>query len=220
MTSQADRILERANELISDIQEIVESTKDTHIGQFQVHYIGTRVANLIHSTLGQRSGYAEHLRNALKQKTSQGQFNAIAGVVYAFQRDLSDDNLINIRHEVEAIVVTEILTQAKRLASTKGIHPAAAILVASAGIEEFLRSWCDEKSLVVPEKQRSIARFASELRSSGYIKLPDERRIGSWADYRNEAAHGVNWQQITPEIANRLVREVEDFVLEHKSVLG
>ena len=220
MTSTAAKVLDRAEALISDIHDIVGKAKVDHIGQFQVHDIATRAANLLHATVGQKSGYAELLRNALKQKTSQGQFNAVAGVVFAFQRDLNDDNLINIRHEVEAVVITEILTQASRLAKTKGIHPATAVIVACAGIEEFLRNWCEEKSLTIPERQRSIAKFASELRSAGHITLPEERRISSWADYRNDAAHGMNWAKITPEIANRLVREVEEFVLEHQSILG
>jgi len=220
MTDPAGKLLARTEALIDDLRNMAEKGKSTQVSQFQVHEIATRATHLIHSTLGQKSGYAELLRNALKQKSSMSQFNAVAGVIMAFRRDLTDNNLINIRHEVEAVVVTEILSQAKRLASTKGIHPAAAVIVACAGVEEFLRNWCEEKGIPITDKQRSIAKFASELRGAGHLNLPEERRIGSWADYRNEAAHGLGWEKITQEIANRLVREVEEFLLEHHSVLG
>lgn len=92
--------------------------------------------------------------------------------------------------------------------------------MACAGVEEFLRNWCEAKEISIPEKQRSLSKFAAELRAAGHIALPVERRISSWADYRNEAAHGANWEKITQEIANRVVREIEEFVLENREVLG
>ena len=46
------------------------------------------------------------------------------------------------------------------------------------------------------------------------------RRVQSWADYRNDAAHGARWEKITPEIAERLVKEVEDFLVDNRHVLG
>ena len=128
--------------------------------------------------------------------------------------------MVNIRQEVESVVVSEILAQARKLSRTKGVHPAAAVIVACAGAEEFLRNWCDQKSINVPEKQRSLARFAQELRAAHHIELPVERRIGAWADYRNDAAHGANWGKISQEIANRLISEIDEFVLEYRHILG
>jgi len=167
-----------------------------------------------------KSVYAENLRNALKHKSSASQFLAIAGVLQALHLDLSKGHLINIRHEVEAVVVSEILTQARNLLHTKGVHPAAVVIVVCAAVEEFMRNWCEEKGINIPEKQRSISKFAQELRANSHIPLPVERRITSWADYRNNAAHGANWEKITQETANRLVREVEDFIIENRAVLG
>lgn len=221
MTNLKEKLASRAEKIIADLQDISTRGKAPGgtITQFHVHDVGTRITNLVHSTLGSKSGYAELVRNALKQKSSISQLNALAGVVLAFERDLHDDNLVNIRHEVEAVVVSEILTQARRLAGSKGIHPAAAVVVACAGAEEFLRNWCSEKGISIPEKSRSIAKFAAELKASGLLALPEERRVTSWADYRNEAAHG-SWANITVEIANRVVREIEEFVLEHREILG
>ena len=220
MSDQTKKLVERSVELLEDIQQIEKRRGTSSVSQFEVNKLAARGANLFQATAGPRSVYGESMKNALKQKTTAAQYVAVAGVLQAFHLDLTSGHLVNIRHEVEAVVVSEIISQARKLARTKGVHPAAAVIVACAGVEEFLRNWCEEKSISVPEKQRSISKFSAELREQGHIDLPTERRIASWADYRNDAAHGANWAKVTPEIANRMIREIEDFILEHRTVLG
>lgn len=220
MNDNIKKLADRSVELLQFAQKVEKNRKTDGVSLFQVSDLASRGANLIQSVVGAKSVYSENLRIALKQKTTAAQFLAVAGVLQAFHLDLSQGHLINIRHEVEAVVVSEILTQAKKLLRTKGIHPAAAVIVACAGVEEFLRNWCEEKGINIPEKQRSISRFALELRKHGHIDLPIERRISSWADYRNDAAHGKKWEKISQEIANRVLREIEEFVIENRAVLG
>lgn len=209
----------RSVELLNDVQEIEKARATAGVSSFQVNDLASRGGNLIQSVVGPKSVYLENIRNAHKQNTTVGRYLAIAGVLQAFHKDLASGHLINIRQEVEAVVVSEILTQARKLSKTKGVHSAPVVMVACAGVEEFLRNWCELRELKIPEKQRSISKFAAELRSAGHIELPVERRIQSWADYRNDAAHG-DWSKITPEIAGRVVKEIEDFILEHREVLG
>jgi hypothetical protein len=83
-----------------------------------------------------------------------------------------------------------------------------------------LRSWCEQKGINIPEKQRSLSKYSAELRAAGEITLPIERRIQSWGDYRNDAAHGSKWGLITKAIATKLVTEVEDFVVDNQNILG
>lgn len=220
MAVDKEDLKKRSVELLQEIEKIEKARDAIGVGYFQINNIATQGANLIHSATGPKSMYAESLRNALKQKTSYAQWHAVAGVLQAFHIDLSKDRLINIRHEVEAVVVSEIVAQARKLLNTKGVHPAAAVVVACAGAEEFLRNWCEEKGIVIPEKQRSLNKFATELRAANHIALPVERRIQSWADYRNDAAHGAKWEKITANIGDRLVKEVEDFLVENRHVLG
>lgn len=220
MPNDSKKIVDRSIELLEAIQTIEKKRAKKGVSLFQVNDLASRGANLIQSVVGPKSVYMENLRNAHKQKSSVSQFLAVAGVLQAFHLDLSQGHLVNIRHEVEAVVVSEILSQASKLAKTKGVHPAAAVIVACAGVEEFLRNWCEAKGINTPEKQRSIGKFAAELRAAGHIALPVERRISSWADYRNDAAHGAKWATITPEVANRLIREVEEFILENREILG
>lgn len=220
MTDDVKKLVDRSVELLEEVQKIEKARGTNGVSQFDVNNLASRGANLFQSVVGPKSVYSENLRNALKQKTTVMQYMAVAGVLQAFHLDLSKGHLVNIRHEVEAVVVSEILTQARKLSKTKGVHPAASVIVACAGVEEFLRNWCEEKGIVISEKQRSIGKFASELRSNGHIELPVERRISSWADYRNDAAHGANWQKITQEIANRVIHEIEEFILENRKILG
>jgi hypothetical protein len=220
MREETKKLTDRSIELLEVIRTIENGRQKKSVSLFQVNDLASRGANLIQSVVGAKSVYLENLRNAHKQKSALDQFLVVAGVLQAFHLDLSKGHLVNIRHEVEAVVVSEILTQAAKLARTKGVHPAASVIVACAGVEEFLRNWCEEKGISIPEKQRSIGKFAAELRAAGHVALPVERRISSWADYRNDAAHGANWEKVTQEIANRVIREIEEFVLENREVLG
>lgn len=213
------RALKRSTALLKHMQEIENNRADDDVNLFQVNDLAARGANLIHSLAGPKSAYAEALRAATKHKTTVGQYLAVGGVLQGFHLDLSDGNLINIRHEVEAVVVSEILAQAKKLHRTKGVHPAAPVIVACAAAEEFLRNWCSEAGLVISDKRRSISVFAVQLRKAGVISLPEERRIQSWADYRNDAAHGDKWAAITDQIAARVINEVQDFLVEYRQVL-
>jgi hypothetical protein len=220
MSDHFAQIQQRSIDLLEAFAAIEKDRAKNGVSQFQVNNLASRGANLIHSVAGSKSSYAESMRNALKQKTTALQFLAVGGVLQALHLDTAQGHLVNIRQEVEAVVVSEILSQAHKLTRTKGVHPAAAVIVACAGVEEFLRNWCEQKGISVPEKQRSIARFAQELRGAGHIELPIERRIVAWADYRNDAAHGSNWNKITQELANRVIREIEEFVLENRHILG
>lgn len=214
------KAIDRSVELLDEIKEIEKTRQIDGVSLYTVNSLAARGANLIHSVTGNKSAYAENIRNGLKHKTSMQQYLAIAGVLQAFHLDLAKGNLVNIRHEVETVVVSEILEQARILSRAKGVHPATVVIVACAAVEEFLRNWCVEQNISIPEKQRSISKFATELRLSGSIQLPIERRIMSWADYRNDAAHGDKWNEITSEIANRVLKEIQDFVLENRTILG
>jgi len=213
-------LVDRSALLLTEVQEVEKRRPEHGVSLFDVNNLASKGASLIQATLGAKSSYAELLRMALKQKSAAGQYFAVAGVLQAFHTDIAKGHLINIRHEVESIVVSEVVSQARNILGSKSVHPAVAVVVACAGIEEFLRNWCEEKGFVVPEKQRSISRFAKELRVGGCIDLPVERRIQSWADYRNQAAHGDGWEKLDAKIADRVVSEIESFLVEFRTVLG
>ncbi|BAU49410.1 hypothetical protein SVA_2862 [Sulfurifustis variabilis] len=211
---------ERAEALLKDAKSIEERCELGGVGFPEVHEVASRARMLIHAMSGPESAYAESLSDAMKQESCKAQFGALEGVLRALCRDLSDRNLVTFRHEVEMAVIYKILSQAKRLIRAKGTHPSAVVIVACSAAEEFLRNWCEEKGIEVPERQKSIAKFTQALRANGQINLPVEQRVNSWEDCRNDAVRGASWENITQETANRLVREVEEFVMENREVLG
>lgn len=210
---------DRSHELLEGVKALESRRVSEGLSTFELHDLAARVGQLVHSVVGSRSSYADSLRLALKAKTTTTQYLSVVGVLQAFHHDLLAGHLIDLRQEAEAIVVSEILSQAAKLIRTKGVHPAAAIIVACAGLEEFLRNWCVQKGVVVAERSRSIAAFAAGLRKDGALALPEERRVLSWADYRNDAAHGDKWNTITAAIGATLVTEITAFVADNSRVL-
>ncbi len=218
MSFEIEEVIERAETILKDAQKMSD---EGNVGFFQISDIGARSAHLITTITGSKSTYSETIKHAQKEKLAPtAKFASVVGVLQAFYFDAVNGRLPNIRHEVEVVVVSEIITQSKKLLKTKGIHPAASIIICCAGLEEFLRSWCEEKGINIPEKQKSLSKYALELRKAKYLALPEERRIQSWADYRNDAAHGDRWSSIDTTIASTLVNEVEAFIVKHKEVLG
>ncbi len=221
MSFDIEDVKNRSIELLEYAQTLSNNQKNEPITFFHISDLGARAAQLISSVTGSKSIYSENIKHAQREKlVPNARFMAVVGVIQAFHLDLVKGRLKNIRHEVETVVISEIVTQAKHLLKAKGIHPAASVMVCCAGLEEFLRSWCEESVIAIPEKQKSISKYALELRVAGHIVMPEERRIQSWADYRNNAAHGDKWSSITKEIAESLVNEVENFLVKYKEVLG
>jgi hypothetical protein len=122
MREETRKLTDRSIELLEVIRTIENGRQKKSVSLFQVNDLASRGANLIQSVVGAKSVYLENLRNAHKQKSVLDQFLMVAGVLQAFHSDLSKGHLVNIRHEVEAVVVSEILTQAAKLARTKGVH--------------------------------------------------------------------------------------------------
>ena len=141
MTDDLKKLIDRSVELLEEVQRIETGRSEKSVSQFEVNNLASRVMNLIQCIVGTKSVYSENLRNALKPKPTVMQYMVVAGVLHAFHLDLSKGHLVNIRHEVEAVVVSKILTQARKLSKTMGVHPAASVIVACAGVEEFLRNW-------------------------------------------------------------------------------
>lgn len=145
MAADLEDLLRRSVELLEAANKVEETRQADGVGYFQVNNLAAQAANLVHSVTGPKSTYAEGIRHALKHKGPTNQWLALLGLLQGFHIDVSKNRLVNIRHEVEAVVVSEILTQARKLLRAKGVHPAASVIVACAGAEEFLRSWCEEK---------------------------------------------------------------------------
>lgn len=97
---------------------------------------------------------------------------------------------VTIQRQAEINVVSDILTQAKMLLVTKGIHPASPCVVAGAALEEFLRNWINEQNLISGKSKPSIDGYSKILYEKELIDKQDVKDITAWGGLRNDAAHG------------------------------
>lgn len=92
-------------------------------------------------------------------------------------------------------VVSDLMSQAQSLLDTKGIHPAAPIVIAGASIEEFLRTWVESAGLSLGNRKPGLASYSQVLRDAELIDKQDAKDIEAWGGLRNHAAHG-EWEKV------------------------
>lgn len=93
-------------------------------------------------------------------------------------------------------VVSDFLQQANLLLETKGVHPAAPIVLVGATLEEFLRTWVEEQRLSLGQRKPSLESYAQTLFAEDLITKQDIKDITSWGGLRNHAAHG-QWSEVS-----------------------
>jgi hypothetical protein len=122
---------------------------------------------------------------------------------------------ISIRRQAESDVVSDILGQAHDLLESDGIHPAAPAMIVGAALEEFLRSWVEEASLVDADNKGTLDSYSKKLRAVELISKQDLKDITSWAGIRNHAAHG-HWDEVSDKKRIALMLEgVNLFMLKY-----
>jgi hypothetical protein len=103
--------------------------------------------------------------------------------------------------------------QVDRLLRDKQVHVAAPIVLAGAALEEFLRALVTANDLVLARKP-SLPTYADALRKADVITRQDNKDITTWADQRNDAAHG-NFDSLTFDRARLMVDGIELFMRRH-----
>ena len=98
-------------------------------------------------------------------------------------------------HEAQLAVVSDFLDQARQLLTDSSLHPGAAIMLAGATLEEFLRTWAARES-VLPAGRPTLSTLAAALRAKSLISKQDEKDVLSWGGLRNSAAHG-EWDEVS-----------------------
>ncbi len=89
-----DNLEKRVVSLLEELQKIESARKDDGVNQFQIMTLSSQISNLIHSTTGPKSSYAESLREAMKHKNTLSRYLAVGGVIQAFYFDLTKGHLI------------------------------------------------------------------------------------------------------------------------------
>ncbi|MCW3491546.1 hypothetical protein [Dethiobacter alkaliphilus] len=124
---------------------------------------------------------------------------------------------ISIERKAQLDVLSDYLSQAQELLNMNNVHPAAPAVIIGASLEEFLRTWVEEKGLDTDINKPSIDVYAKILRESNLITKQDMKDITSWAGIRNNAAHG-NWDEVKDKLRIKIMLEgVNLFMSRHTS---
>jgi hypothetical protein len=92
-----------------------------------------------------------------------------------------------VRARMEA--ATDLMEQVQQLLDDSSAHPAAAVVLAGAALEEFLRSQVSASNATVNGRP-SISAYASALRSSGYFSAQDVKDVTAWVGQRTKQLTG------------------------------
>lgn len=113
-----------------------------------------------------------------------------------------------VRARIEA--ATDLMEQVQQLLDDSKAHPAAAVVLAGAALEEFLRSQVAAVDASVTGRP-GISSYASALRASEYLTSQDVKDVTAWAGQRNEAAHG-QFGRLSHERAQIMVDGINLFI--------
>lgn len=167
-------------------------------------------ANTGPGLLGIKAQITEFLRQFAGTKSSFYQLAESNAGSREYQVETLFSTLENFRLYVEAGLVMEVtperkaqldivsdfLEQANILLETKGVHPAAPIVLIGATLEEFLRTWIDNAELSIEKRKPSLDSYAQVLLTEGLITKQDMKDITAWGGLRNHAAHG-EWNEVS-----------------------
>lgn len=184
----------------------------------QMHFFGALSATreFLRTYAGQGSDFYKQVSNFDKYSTDSGVRGARA-VLHAFivyvEAGLHD--AVSPKRQAEIDVVSDFLQQAHALLERAECHPAAAAVLVGATLEEFLRTWVEDKRIDLNGKKPSISAYAQALRASEQISKQDVKDIESWGGVRNAAAHGT-WDEVSDRKRISLMLEgVNLFIRQH-----
>ena len=170
----------------------------------------TSTQNILVRVFGHDS---EHYRNFTAQVSNHLSFSPAyraLGILKAAQDDYEQGQLFDVRRLVEADVFEGFLEQSEHLLEA-GYHQAAAVM-AGGVLEDGLRRLFDARGIPLPRQPKLDAMNADLAKAGAFSKLV-QKRITTFADLRNKAAHG-QWDQFASEDVREMVAGVRRLVEE------
>lgn len=144
---------------------------------------------LIGDTVGRTSDLYSHAIASHAIVRNDHARSALIAMIEMHENGLLSET--SLRRQAQADVIADILDQAAVLLDMPEFHPAAPAVLVGGTIEQFLRAWCEDKELPLPENgKRSLDVYATALRAADLIDKQDKKDIDSWGGTRNAAAHG------------------------------
>jgi hypothetical protein len=146
---------------------------------------------------GEKSSFYKQLSEIKQAMPETRMQDRVKDVLNAFIRYIENGLLegVSIQRRAQLDVVSDFLSQAEKLLSSKEVHAAAPAVLIGASLEEFLRNWIEESGLSLGGKKPSLESYSTTLREAELITKQDVKDITSWGGLRNHAAHG-EWDEV------------------------
>ena len=170
---------------------------------------------LVRSTFGTEHHYFLEIQNNLSGCCIYDHFIGILSCARSAMDSLRNGFLFETKTLVEADVASDYLEQATLLMDA-GYKDAAAVIGGSV-LERHLRQMCDTRNISIKKpngKPMSINDLNEELAKANAFNLLKKKQITSWADVRNNAAHGDYGKYTSQDVITTL-RDIATFCADH-----
>ncbi len=195
----------QTNTVINYLKRLVLEAQNLEDGSSKIHGVLARAREFIRAHIGDDSEFYNALLFMDEKKPDVDAFIYIVKGFIEYIEEGFESELTPLQ-QAEQNIVSDFLDQARTLLSDKKVHPAAAIVLIGATLEEFLRNWIERESLKLGNRKPSISAYADLLSRKGKISKQDIKDILAWSGLRNEAAHG-NWETISSRERAKIMLE-------------
>jgi hypothetical protein len=174
---------------------------EDQLGPERVEELGTlasRAGQLIRRLYGANSHYEQHLNRVIQRqyftnmwRGSSEHVSELVGILKGVQRDIQTGLLRDIRSVLHAEVFAGYLEMAEHLLN-EGYKDAAAVLI-GATLEDSLRKLAVKRSVPTTGQNANsltIDPLNVALAKDGAYNALIQKQVTSWANLRNDAAHG------------------------------
>lgn len=173
----------------------------------------SRAGHVVRSVAGENSIHERMYGRALENKTfthiyrnNYGHLCEIQGVLRAVQHDLDGGLLVDIRKLLQADIFADFLQMAEHLLN-EGHKDACAVLI-SGVLEDSLRKLSEHHGLPLVSPQGrpfTIDPLNAALAKAGVYPPLNQKQITTWANLRNDAAHGYYTKYSAEDVKQMLL---------------
>jgi len=210
-------VIKRLDELIEKGQKVLSTRRE-----LPSNYIGfddpvdSQMANqwmvssknYLLQIIGEKSVHFTEFSALFGKGVSYSPVKKGIGILMAAKEDYQGGYLVSIRKLVGAEIVGSLLDQAQELLDAGYVGPAA--VLAGSILENHLKTICQEKQIVLPDKPKLDYMNAQLAKIEYYNKLT-QKQITTLADIRNSAAHG-NWDQFKEDDVKDMIKWIARFI--------
>ena len=220
ITKEIEELVSTGEKLVADA-----SISGSGLGHERVQELASitaRGGQLITRLYGSDSHYFQTFKAATQvqyfNKMHSGYYRHVADIVGIFkgvEHDIKSGMLVNFRSLIQAEVFADFLDMAEHLLG-ENYKDAAAVLL-GAVLEDSLRKIAGAKGVDILNskgKPLTIDPLNVELAKKGVYNALVQKQITSWANLRNDAAHG-HFDKYDSAQVQQMLLFVQDFCANH-----